>query len=260
MVGLYRENQSGKNNAMSMIVTTVSPEGIVMAADSSLLTFRMIDMVNFMKCNIQEAVTNTVSGTCAYEKTNIVGSRFLTRSACKLHVMKNNNMAIGDGNQRNIRKESISPYINYFCNNYSFNDPKSCGEGLLNFIRELDQNINAVYHVCGYNMEGKIPHPEFWLVDVKNNLILDGVGGARYGISFCGANEYFSPYALPISKNIMSFSLQDAIDDSMFAIDMSIKLERFIDREEFISPPVDLLVIEPAGVKWIKQKTLKAEG
>jgi hypothetical protein len=46
----------------------------------------------------------------------------------------------------------------------------------------------------------------------------------------------------------------------MFAFELSMKLERFIDREEFISPPIDLLIIEPDGVKWIKQKTLKAEG
>jgi hypothetical protein len=46
----------------------------------------------------------------------------------------------------------------------------------------------------------------------------------------------------------------------MFAIDMSIKLERFIDRDELISPPIDLLVITLDGVKWVQQKTLKAEG
>jgi hypothetical protein len=91
--------------------------------------------------------------------------------------------------------------------------------------------------------------------------VFNAIGEVQYGISFCGANEYFSRYApLLINKNITSYSLQDAVDVTMFAIDMSIKLEKFIDREELISPPIDLLVIEPAGVKWIQQKTLKAEG
>jgi hypothetical protein len=175
-------------------------------------------------------------------------------------VLKNNNIAIGGGNQINIGNESINPYISYFCNNYSFNDPKGCAESLLHFIRELSQNINAEYHVCGYNPEGKIPLPEFWLVDVKNNMVFDAAGKEKYGINISGANEYFFPYAQRINKNIMFYSLQDAIDVSLFAIEMSMKLEWFIDRDEFISPPIDLLVIEPAGVKWIKQKTLKAEG
>jgi len=244
---------------MSMIVTTVSPEGIVMAADSSLLTFKMIDMINFIKGNVQQAIINTASGTVAYEKQNIIGNTFLTKSACKLHVMKNNNIAIGDGNQRNIENESLAPFINYFCNNYAFDDPKSCADSLFNFIKELNPNINAIYNVCGYSQEGKIPRPEFWYVDIKNNIVLNGMGETQYGINISGANEYFFPYAPKIKKNMASFSLQDAIDVSMFAIEMSIKLERFIDREEFISPPIDLLVIEPTGVKWIKQKTLKAE-
>ncbi len=103
-------------------------------------------------------------------------------------------------------------------------------------------------------------HPEFWYIDVKNNTVFNANGEGRYGLGFSGANEYFSQYVPLINKNIMSYSLQDAIDISMFAIDMSVKLERFIDREYLILPPIDLLVIEPDGVKWIQRKTLKAEG
>jgi hypothetical protein len=63
-----------------------------------------------------------------------------------------------------------------------------------------------------------------------------------------------------IHENIIYYSLQDAIDVTLFAIDMSIKLERFINREEHILPPIDLLIIKPSGVEWIQQKTLKGEG
>jgi len=243
-----------------MIVTTVVPEGIVMAADSSLLTFKMMDVINFFKGNTEEAIKNTLLGTCTYEKENIVGNKVITRSARKLHVMKENNIAISDGNQRNIGNKSIAPYIDFFCQNNNFDNPKSCAEGLFNFIKDLGQNIKAVYHVCGYNMFLNIPQPEFWYVDIVNNMIMDAVGDAKYGISFCGANEYFTQYMSLINKNITSYSLQDAIDVSLFAMDMSIKLERFIDREELILPPIDLLVIEPDGVKWIQQKTLKVGG
>jgi len=242
-----------------MIITTIVPDGIVMAADSSLISFKMIDMENFIKGNPQEAIKNSVSGTCAFKKENIIGNMFLSKTINKLHVMKNNNIVIAEGHKMSIKNESSSPYINYFCNNNFFDDPKSCADSLLNFIKELDQNIDAIYYVCGYNPKKKIPHPEFWYLEVKNNIVLNGMGETQYGINISGANEYFFPFVSKINKNIPSYSLQDAIDVSLFAIDMSIKLERFIDREEFISPPIDLLVIEQTGVKWIQQKTLTGE-
>jgi len=242
-----------------MIVTTVAPDGIVMAADSALLSFKFMDMINLEKGNIQEVIKNTFGGTCAYDKRNIVGKKILTRSACKLHVMKGNNIAIADGNQRNAGNESINPHIEHFCNNSHYDDPKSCAVGLLNLVRNLGQGIKAQYHVCGYNPAGKIPRPEFWFVDAEKNIVMNGMGEALYGISFGGANEYFSQYAFPISDQMASYSLQDAIDVTLFAIDMSIKLERFIDRDELISPPIDLLVIEPSGVKWIQRKTLRGD-
>ena len=172
--------------------------------------------------------------------------------------MKGNNIAIADGNQRGTGKKSIVPYLDFFCLTNHYDDPKSCAVGLFNLIKNLGQNISAEYFVCGYNSEGTIPLPEFWHIDVVNNTVINATEG-QYGISFSGANTYFSQYAPLINKNIISYSLQDAIDVSMFAIDMSIKLERFIDRDELISPPIDLLVIKPGGVEWIQQKTLKAE-
>ena len=243
-----------------MIVTTIVPDGVVMAADSSLITFKMMDMENFIRGNAHEAIKNTATGACAHKKENIVGSTILSKSICKLHVMKGNNIVIADGNQRNFNNKSLSPYIQYFCSNNHYDNPKSCSIGLYNFIKELGQNIDAVYHLCGYNHEKKIPSPEFYYVEVKNDMIINAARKEQCGISFCGANEYFSQYAPLINKKIASYSLQDAVDVSLFAIEMSMKLERFIDRDALISPPIDLLAIEPSGVKWIQQKTLKTEG
>jgi hypothetical protein len=242
-----------------MIVTTVVPDGIVMAADSALATFKMMDMINLEKGNLQAAVVNTFNGTYAYDKKNIIGTKIMSRTISKLYVMKGNNIAIANGNQTGINNKSIIPYINYFCQNNQYDDPKSCAVGLFEYIKKAEPNIKALFHVCGYNHVGNIPVPEFWFVDIEKSEVLNAAG-AQYGISIGGANEYFFKYVPLINKGIMSYSLQDAIDVSMFAIYMSIKLERFIDREELILPPIDLLVIEPSGVKWIQQKTLKAEG
>ena len=245
---------------MSMLVTMVVPEGIVMAADSAISTFKMMDMINLTKGNYSEFIKNTFEGSCALEKENIIGNKIVTKSACKLRIMKGNNIAFSDGNQRNFKNISLAPYLEYFCQHNNYDDPKSCADGLLLFIKSIYPNINAEYHICGYNNVNGIPQPEFWYVNVHENQVINPFGEARYAIGFCGANEYFSQYVPQINKNIFSYSLQDAIDITMFAIDMCIKLGRFIDHEELILPPVDLLVIEPTGCKWIQQKTLKTEG
>ena len=246
---------------MSMIVTTVVPDGIVMAADSALAAFKMVDMRNFIKGNVSEAMANTAQGTCAHEKENIVGNTILSNSVRKLHVMKGNNIAISEGNQRNTNRGSIAPYIDYFCNNFHFNDPQSCAFGLFDFIKDLECGVKAEYHVCGYNRSGRIPVPEFWYVNIKSSMVFNGIGDIKYGINFCAANEYFSQYADILNKgNIFHYSLQDAVDVSLFAIEMSMKLERFIDRDRLISPPIDLLAITQSGVKWIQQKALNTGG
>jgi hypothetical protein len=238
-----------------MIVTTVVPEGIVMAADSAVSTWTLIDLKNFFLGNREEAVKNTLIKTVPLEKDNIVGHKFLTQSACKLRVMKGNNIAVSDGHQRTIKGKSSAPYLDNFCHNNYFSSPKDCALALLTYIKDLDPNIKAVYHVCGYNMTGKIPIPEFCYIETENNVVITTTEG-QYGFNYCGANEYFTRYALLINEIITCYSLQDAIDVSLFAIDMSIKLERFINRECLISPPIDLLVIKPDGVKWVQQKTL----
>jgi hypothetical protein len=242
---------------MSMIVTTICPDGIIMAADSASSSFRMMDMINFKKGNITEAITNTIRGTYAYDKENILCNKIISRSISKLHVMKGNNIAISYGNQVVKDKMSISPHIDYFCNKNQYSDPKSCAMGLFDLVK--DTGFNMECHVCGYNLEDKIPFPEFWYVNIEANIVTNVTEKQQYGISFCGANEYFSQYISLINEKIRYYSLQDAIDVSLFAIEMSIKLERFIDMDEHIVPPIDLLVIKPTGVEWVQQKTLRGE-
>lgn len=61
-----------------------------------------------------------------------------------------------------------------------------------------------------------------------------------------------------INKNMIYYTLQDAVDVTMFAFEMSMKLERFIKLEKHITPPIDVLVITQSGVEWISKKKLEA--
>ena len=51
--------------------------------------------------------------------------------------------------------------------------------------------------------------------------------------------------------------MQDAVDLSVFAIEMNAKLCRFIDLTDIISGPIDVSAIRPSGAEWVQQKTLR---
>jgi len=241
---------------MSMIVTTVLTEGIVMAADSACSILTLMDFKNLLSGNFTEALKNTL-GHNLYGN-NSVGSHIASRTFQKLHTMKGNNIAVSEGNEWVSRKTgiSINPRLRYFYDTNHFETPKEAATELLKFVRQIDPTIDAKYHVCGYNPEGEIPTPEFWFVSVLENEARLIAGNGTGGICFCGANDYFSPYTKQINQNLGYYTLQDAVDLTMFAIDMSMKLERFIKLEEHITPPIDMLVITQNGIEWISKKKL----
>ena len=247
---------------MSYAVTTVAPDGIVMAADSAASILTMVDIKNLLGGNLEAAIKNNLGGKMKYGPNDVIDSRIISRSSPKLCVMKDNNIAIANCNESKTRNtgESIIPYLEYFTRKNYYDNPRACAEGLLNFFQGIDPSMGAVFHVCGYNPEGKIPVPEFWYVNVAGNKAEKIAGHMQYGICFCGANGYFSQYKAEIDKNLIHLTLQDAVDITIFAVEMSMKLERFIKMTEHIAPPIDLLVITQKGVEWIQNKTLKVQG
>lgn len=178
---------------MSMIVTTVVSDGIVMSADSACSMITTMDLQSLLSGNIAEAFKKTLDNKLY--SVNGVGSHITSSTFQKLHVMKGNNIAISEGNEWITRNTqvSIKPYLNYFCLNNHFDNPKTAAQGLLNYIRQIDQTIDAKFHVCGYNPDGKIPTPEFWHVSVLNNEAKLIASHGSGGLCFSGANDYFSP-------------------------------------------------------------------
>jgi hypothetical protein len=229
-----------------------------MAADSACSMTTMIDLKNLMAGNFQEAFKNVLSGD-VMRNGNAVGSKIVSRTVPKLHVMKGDNIAISSGHEYITRNTGISiwPHLENFCIKNHFDNPKSAAEALLKYIQGIDPTMGAKYHVCGYNHEGEIPMPEFWYVNVAENQITPVAINGAGGISFSGANDYFSPYVPMVNANMIHYTLQDAIDLTVFAIEMSMKLEKFIKLEEHISPPVDVLVITQSGIEWVSKKKLE---
>jgi hypothetical protein len=228
---------------MSFILSTVHPDGVVMAADSAN------SIVKFWN---KDDVKNP---------NNVISSRIITRSMPKLHVMRNNKIAISQGHQSVSPKlgKSLSPFIDRFCENNEFDNPAAAAKELLNYIRGIDPDIGITFHVGGYNPDGWIPYPNLWAVSVKENAVVPCNTEGANAILLAAHNDHFLQYAKPILDNMENLSLQDVIDMALFAADLSIKIDRFTKLEEHICPPIDVLVIKTGGVQWVRRKELKGE-
>jgi hypothetical protein len=238
-----------------MIVTTVVPDGIVMAADSASSRITMMDLISLSKGDIEKAVVNTFEKTYDHDPKNIINKKITSRSIQKLHAMNGNSIAISSGHQTVTQQgKTVASCVDLFCQSNSFCNPQEAALALLNTIHYIDPTCRAQFHVCGYNLTNSFP--EFYFVDVAANNIMPICKDGISGIFFCGSNDFFSSYKNLIDLQLPTYSLQDAIDVTLFSIDLSIKLDRFISREENISPPIDLLVITPSGIEWIQKKKL----
>ncbi|MCL2186819.1 MAG: hypothetical protein FWB86_13355 [Treponema sp.] len=244
---------------MSFISTIVVAEGVVMAADSAYSMLKMVDVENIRNSNFDKAVKSVTNGQALHNPQDIIGSHIVSRSVQKLWVMKKCPIAISSGNECITRNTgaSIKPHIEYFVNNNCYYNPREAAIGLMHTIQEIDPTIGAKFHICGYPKDAL--YPEFYFISIAENKFLCVAEQGSGGFSFCAANDYFSPYVPMINQNAIHFTLQDAIDLSLFAFDMSMKLERFIKLEQHITPPVDLLVIKPDGIEWVQKKELRGE-
>ena len=246
---------------MSYITTMIVSDGIVMAADSACSMLRVVDTKNIHNNNYDNAIQNITGDQMAIDYQNVIGSYIISKSVQKLWEMKKCPIAISSGQETITRNtgKSIQPYINFFCNNNCYDNPKDAALDLLQLIRSVDPTIGAIFHVCGYNPSSSIPYPEFWVVDIAKGMLTCALKQGQGGFNYHGANDFFTPYALMISQNLIYFTLQDAIDITLLAFNMSIKLQKFIKLEQYIAPPIDLLVITPSGIKWIQKKELRGE-
>ena len=52
-------------------------------------------------------------------------------------------------------------------------------------------------------------------------------------------------------------SLQDAVNVSQFAIETTIKMMNYWCGRKTVGGPIDILVIKPTGLNWLKKKKLK---
>jgi hypothetical protein len=241
---------------MSFSITTYVREGIVMAADSRL-------SLN----NCQQNGQNSI---------NLI-SISQSDSNRKLFVTKNN-VGIASVGAADIKGVPIAGFIDEFINLIVSDNqwsPENIADEIIKYFNSQIVIPDTQFHIAGYENTGKdqqivevnILHKTKKLIKQKD----------QFGASWQGETDVLARLLNPSAeidilngnkiKNIYPnvqipfdfFTLQDAIDFSVYAVKTTIDTIRFQPRPKTVGGPIDVLVIHPDNSIWIQHKELSVK-
>jgi hypothetical protein len=240
---------------MSFIVVVYVREGIVMAADSRLT----LSMERKQDSKSLQHVAVSLSDSSR--------KLFLTTGGVGL-------AAFG---QAEIGGMPLAGFIDSFIRGQDdemLSSPHSLSNGLLKYMSSFNPVPLTQFYVAGYDNDSNEPKQTILQVNVQNESIElknpDGTPGATWGgegdilgrivqpariINQDGTNgSEFPRHQIPFQF----FTLQDAIDFSLFAMQATSGAIRFQTRPKSVGGPIDILYIMPTESMWIQQKSLHA--
>jgi hypothetical protein len=137
---------------MSFVITIAVREGIVMAADSRLT-------LTFPHPNIKGPDPNLIH-LVSVPQSDAAKKLFLARKRIGISTF-------GVGSIGGI---PISGFIESFILKAESNDPEEVADSLKTYFRGIDPNLDAYFHVAGYNTSGgEDPLTEAWIVHVAGD-------------------------------------------------------------------------------------------
>lgn len=240
---------------MSFAITIYVREGIVMAADSRLT----------LSQTQQQPDSATVH--LAIGQSDSVQKLFLAP----------NHVGISTFGDADIKGVPIAGFVESFLATKlpDSGQVEETAKALLAFFRSNDPMPGTIFHVAGYTSSTAIAQQEVWLVDIRKNCCERKNPPEEQGATWGGEIDILSRLVNPVARvdaggnTIMSlpdypipwgfFTLQDAIDFTIFATRSTIDAIRFQPRAKTVGGPIDVLVLQEAGCKWIQRKQLRGE-
>lgn len=239
---------------MSLIVTTYAPEGIILAGDSRL-TLNWSQEIDGKNNNY------SITASDSNNKVFQIKKKF----------------GLATFGAADIKGIPISGYINQFIEE-KIKDETEIDE-IPQFIHEFfGDNLgkpNTSFYLCGYKIENGISIPYIYFLDINQavttriNLVGDEI---KYGANWGGESEVMvrllnnikihngTDWVEVSATNIPFdfFTLQDAIDFSIYAVRTTIETFKFQQRIKTVGGPIDILAIKPNEIQWIRRKELTA--
>lgn len=237
---------------MSFIITVYVKEGIVMASDSRTTYSTTTTKGNRTTVNVGVHISDTTFKT------------FL----CP------NNIGISTCGDSSIRGTSITGYIEAFILEKigPNTDVADVPRMLINYFQAMPNTPDTNFIVAGYHTECGVKTQHIYSLNVKTrstNRIDTSTQGARWlgatqTLSKIIQNTYMkdsSGREVDLGQTEFSwglFTLQDAIDFALYALDVTIKTMHYSNIIETVGGPIDILVIKPDQAFWIQHKQLHA--
>ncbi len=242
---------------MTFIITIYVKEGIIMASDSR----QTLDMT-------QQRQGRQITQLAVTQSDTIY----------KIYLTKDG-VGISTFGQADINGTPISGFIEHFINSLPLNRTVSqVANDILIYFRRIPSPPRVKFHVAGYENDANgIPQQHVYEIDVHNNSNnrknVIGQCGAGWG----GENDIFTRLIKPVFLRQQQgnrirylllphfdiayqyFTLQDAIDFTIYAIKVTIDTMKFFPRPKTVGGPIDVLAIKPDRAWFIQRKQLHGD-
>jgi hypothetical protein len=158
-------------------------------------------------------------------------------------------------------------------------DVEAVAQKLIRHLHERYPDVDTGFYVAGFKREGRasVPHVYYCHVarsEVSRKNLISQTGETTYGASWGGQADVIT--RLLKAKQVMGvegqlqeistarvnwhlLNVQDAIDFAIYAVRTTIDTMRFEARPKNVGGPIDVLLLTPAGARWIQRKELHGE-
>lgn len=235
---------------MTLVIVLFVREGIVMASDSRITLNATSQQKDQKIVQLDVGLTDSVYKT------------FLTPG----------NVGISAFGAADIRGVPIAGFIDSFINEHLSQSVEvdEVPRELLTYFRSLPYTPDTGFLVAGYKKVHNISEQHVWEVSVTGNSARKLNPEGEYGASWRGEQDVLIRLLQPVGlqKEEMFqplphypiqfgfFTLQDAIDYSIYAIRVTIDTMRFHTRPKTVGGSIDVLVIKPNESFWVQRKVL----
>jgi hypothetical protein len=237
---------------MSFVITAYVREGIVMAADSRLT---LTTTENTPLGPVRQSLPQSDANQKLFLSTRSIG--ISTFGAADI-----NGVPIA-GFVQSFMLEQVEGHQD---------PPEEVAKKLREYLRNLKADLDAFFHVCGFREVAGQQQQDLWAVSVRTNtqsrIAAPDVQGAMWGGEADVMSRLYgqawrqkpdgSYEEIPkFNLAFQFFTLQDAIDFSVYALRTTIDTLKFLPRAKTVGGPIDVLVIRPNGAAWIQKKELR---
>lgn len=237
---------------MSFVVTVYVPEAIVMASDSR----QTVALKN---------QAETVSSDFAYKTFLLAGQQ----------------VGVSTFGQAALGGLSVQSQVERFAEEVveEGDDVETVAQRLVRYLRERYPDVDTGFYVAGFKRQGRasMPHVYYCHVgrsEVSRKNVSPQTGELTYGASWGGQADVIT--RLLKARQVVGaegqlqeistarvnwhlLNVQDAIDFAIYAVRTTIDTMRFEARPKNVGGPIDVLLLTPAGGRWIQRKELHGE-